>query len=362
MRPVHRGISPSQFFSHYREAAQPLIERLGSYCSYCERHIETHLAVEHISPKSVDAEREKDWSNFLLGCVNCNSGKGKTPVNASEYFWPDSDNTLETLVYLDALVMPSPGLNSEQKKKAESIIRLVGLDRDPGNPDKTRRPSKNDNRWNFRKDRWGLAKSSRERLQKKDSPELREQIIETALGRGGFGIWFTVFSDDEDMRRRLVEAFPGTAKYYFNQFANLAMPVHVLRVLDAVIEEIDHSDNKYVMQVVLPTADDYQRISINWGLKGALESAARRKESAQLGSRSVWLSMIEYPAIPAISRNKITAVVFEQRQLSSLSYTKTRHYVEPSYEGQDIVGITYRAMASIANDISNFFATGIPPS
>lgn len=39
---------------------------------------------------------------------------------------------------------------------------------------------------------------------------MREQIIETAISRGLFSIWWTVFNGDIDMRRRLREAFTGT--------------------------------------------------------------------------------------------------------------------------------------------------------
>lgn len=62
MRPVRRGSSPiANDFNRYEDAKTDLISRiskghlkerhLGSYCSYCERRIETNLAVEHIEPK-----------------------------------------------------------------------------------------------------------------------------------------------------------------------------------------------------------------------------------------------------------------------------------------------------------------------
>jgi len=361
MRPVNRGVSPSENFSHYRDAAQSLIGRLGSYCSYCERHIETHLAVEHISPKCTDPDREKDWDNFLLACVNCNSSKGDTSINALEYFWPDTDNTLKIFSYLDALVVSTPSLDSEQREKADSLIRLVGLDRYPGNLDKTRRPSNSDRRWIFRKDLWGIAQQSHQRLRLNDSSELREQIVETALGRGGFGIWFAVFADDEDMCKRLVSAFPGTACYYFGEFADLPVPVHVLRLLSIVVEEI-HQSRKYVMKVLLPPTNSYKRIKIKLIPKEQSAGADRVPEDKNLNGLSVWVSMIEYAAISTISRNKITVVVFEWRSPDSSVATMTRHYVYPSCEGKDVAAITFRTMFSVAKDIDNFFATGIPPA
>lgn len=164
MRPVNKGISPAENFSHYKDAAAPLIDRIGSYCSYCERHIETHLAVEHVVPKYIAPEMEKDWDNFLLGCVNCNSSKGTTLITESEYFWPHRDNTLKYFNYSNSLVSSAQDLSVEQRRKADSLISLVGLDRDPGNPNMSRMPTNSDKRWLFRKNLWDCAKLARERL------------------------------------------------------------------------------------------------------------------------------------------------------------------------------------------------------
>ena len=42
MRPVDKGAAPA-VYTHYKNARVDLIGRLGDYCSYCERQIETHL-------------------------------------------------------------------------------------------------------------------------------------------------------------------------------------------------------------------------------------------------------------------------------------------------------------------------------
>lgn len=215
MRPVERGVSPG-VFANYRDAAEPLMQRLGSYCSYCERQIETHLAVEHIHPKALISSLALSWTNFLLACVNCNSCKGDSPIVLTAYLWPDSDNTLKAFLYQQALVFSSHGLTAPLRTKVEALIRLVGLDKDPGNPDLGRRPTSADRRWKYRQDCWDLAQRSLYRLQGNDTIELRAQIVENAISHGGFGIWFTVFVGDDDMRRRLVAAFPGTAQNCFD--------------------------------------------------------------------------------------------------------------------------------------------------
>lgn len=83
MRPVERGEAPIETddqprqYSKYQDARPDLISRLGKYCSYCERRIPTNLAVEHIQNKDDRPDLEREWCNFLLGCVNCNSTKLK---------------------------------------------------------------------------------------------------------------------------------------------------------------------------------------------------------------------------------------------------------------------------------------------
>jgi hypothetical protein len=55
-----------------------------------------------------------------------------------------------------------------------------------------------------------MAQKDRDRLLSSNTVEVRELIVENALGRGMFSIWWTVFAADIDMRRRLREAFIGT--------------------------------------------------------------------------------------------------------------------------------------------------------
>ena len=74
MRPVSRGAAP-RTYSSYGDAIGDLEDRLGIYCSYCERRLPVSLAVEHMAPKSLHPDRELEWKNFLLGCTNCNSVK-----------------------------------------------------------------------------------------------------------------------------------------------------------------------------------------------------------------------------------------------------------------------------------------------
>lgn len=208
MRPVDKGAAPG-VYTKYQDAGPALQARLGDYCSYCERQIETHLAVEHIQPKSDVPALCTTWSNFLLGCSNCNSSKGDTSVCPSDYLWPDCDNTLRAFHYVrGGLVLASPTMAPAITAKAQATIALIGLDKYPGN--QGREPTSSDRRWLKRQLLWQLAEKDRQRLAANDTPEVRELIVENAIARGMFSIWWTAFAGDVEMRRRLREAFLGT--------------------------------------------------------------------------------------------------------------------------------------------------------
>ena len=208
MRPVDKGAAPA-VYARYQDASLDLMDRLGDYCSYCERQIETHLAVEHVQPKVRRTTLRNSWANFLLGCVHCNSSKGKKRVALRDYFWPDRDNTLRAFEYGDdGLVRPHANLAAVDQARARDTIALTGLDKFPGNPG--REPTGSDRRWRRRQEIWQLANRDRARLASQDTAVVRELIVENAVARGMFSIWWTVFAGDIDMRRRLREAFIGT--------------------------------------------------------------------------------------------------------------------------------------------------------
>ena len=208
MRPVDKGVAPADY-ACYQDASGHIKGCLGDYCSYCERRIETHLAVEHIQPLVQCPHLENSWDNFLLGCVNCNSSKGSTHVNLPDYFWPDRDNTLRAFEYTNGgLVRPHANLATVDGVKAIKTIALTGLDKDPGNAD--RQPTKSDFRWQRRREAWQMAERCRADLANQDTDAMRKRVVENATARGMFSIWWTVFAGDVDIRRRLREAFIGT--------------------------------------------------------------------------------------------------------------------------------------------------------
>ena len=220
MRPVIRGNCPTDgqgndiVFNHYRKARGPLIDRIGQYCSYCEMRLDSSLALEHVKSKIHNPDEELHWDNFLLACTNCNSNKGHDDLNLGNYLWPDADNTFYALQYKEGgLISPSDRLddNPVLKQKAQDTIELTGLDKQPIND-----PAASDRRWNNRREAWDIAVESKRLLANNDTPEMRRQIILHATARGYWSIWITVFGDDSNMRRRLLEAFPGTCSACFD--------------------------------------------------------------------------------------------------------------------------------------------------
>ena len=217
MRPIERGSLPvdeknnPKVFSKYQDAKGDLIDRLGAYCSYCERRIDASLAVEHKQPKQKNPELELSWDNFLLGCANCNSTKKDKDVRLDDYYWPDRDNTFLAFEYSEGGIIDiHPNLTDSQKECATKTMELMGLK-------KTKDTPKSDYRLFNRRTVWETAERSLRNLRKNDTPEMREQIVDTATSRGFFSVWMTVFREDRDMLLRFIDAFPGTCRSCFDR-------------------------------------------------------------------------------------------------------------------------------------------------
>ena len=220
MRPIDKGVAPRQY-ANYQDAGRDLQARLGDYCSYCERQIETNLAVEHVQPKSREPELVVTWDNFLLGCTHCNSIKGTKPVVLANFLWPDVDNTLRAFAYLEGgVIEANPGLVPTMIAKAAATLRLTGLDRYPGNTGSV--PSGSDRRWLRRQEAWAMAQKYRDALAGQDTVEMRGLIVDLAVSRGVFSVWWTVFEGNRDMRKRLRQAFKGTHQGSFDSNENPA--------------------------------------------------------------------------------------------------------------------------------------------
>jgi len=220
MRPVAKGPTPSEAsgaavtFAHYRDARDPLIARIGDYCSYCEVALHGTIHVEHVRPKTHNPGLERAWDNFLLACDNCNSVKGDENIDVEMYLWPDKDNTARPFIYeVDRAPIVGGALTADERTLAEATLQLTGLDREPLHPELSAR----DRRWLKRREVWGVALIEYRKIQRRNTEEQRDSTLQVAIARGFWSVWMTVFADDEDMRNRLRQWFPGTAPDCFGQ-------------------------------------------------------------------------------------------------------------------------------------------------
>lgn len=216
MRPVARGASPrTTDFEDYEHAKPELVSRLGPYCSYCERHIVSMLAVEHIQAKDLAAYAHLvgRWDNFLLACVNCNSTKGHKDVQLADHLLPDRDNTFVAYEYLkDGTMGPVIGLAQIASSAAHATWTLVGLDKAVSVILDSNGKQVALDRVSQRMQVWAKALVTRQLVDGNPGVlAVRQMAIELALATGFFSIWMAAFAHDTDMRQRLIAAFPGTA-------------------------------------------------------------------------------------------------------------------------------------------------------
>ena len=217
MRPIDKTPDRGSFLK-YEDAQQPLTVQLGEYCSYCERWIASAIHVEHKLPKNDYPAEKLKWTNFLLSCSNCNSGKGHGALILDDFVWPDVDNTFLAFQYdAEGRVVARTGLVNDLDNKVHSTWQMLGFNRHPDrHTPGMQRPTKKDHRWLHRRDAWQLAIRLKNGLAVSDTQERRADIASVAIQRGMFSIWMSVFENDVDIRRRLIAAFPGTAGQCFD--------------------------------------------------------------------------------------------------------------------------------------------------
>lgn len=225
MRPIDRG-NASSTYANYQDAKPDLVKRLGTYCSYCERRVTTNLAIEHILPKDENlpySHLRNEWTNFLLGCVNCNSAKKTEVVDFDQYVLPDRDNTFMGYVYEETgLVTLNTTLTSQQQDFLQNTINMVAINRyDHINWDQNTLFTALE-RFSQRIQAWEQAKEAREDY---DNGEVNlRRICREACATGFFSIWMAVFEGVPAVRKALINAFPNTAQDCFDENGNPISP------------------------------------------------------------------------------------------------------------------------------------------
>jgi hypothetical protein len=210
MRCVDKGINLTPY-AKYGDALPYLIKRLGSYCSYCEMEISNEPDVEHVQPKSRGGALDL-LENFLLGCKKCNKIKQNKNPNRADHLWPDEDNTFAAYEYYNEIFIRPVGsiVGTATEAFALNTLTLTGLDRLPkkiANPSKT---VKKDQRWQKRRTAWLKAERALKNWQKNPSPELSDQIAETAHSTGFYSIWVRFFTSEPIVLAEIKAKFPNT--------------------------------------------------------------------------------------------------------------------------------------------------------
>jgi uncharacterized protein (TIGR02646 family) len=233
MRPIDKENPPKDSngqeitFKEYQHARRYLINAIGKYCSYCERKIVAGLAVEHVQPKSLPKNKnlELEWSNFLLGCVNCNSNKLAKDVVLSDYFWADNHNTYSVFSYdASGIVKVSSQITDQQEiQRAINTINLVGLDKKPPKTNTIAWKEASDSRF---EDRLQAITDAKTYVTMYSNALLSERpnylcFIKTiVIGQGFWSIWMRAFESFPEVQKELINSFAGTRKEFFQQILN----------------------------------------------------------------------------------------------------------------------------------------------
>ena len=232
LRPIRRGLSPKgdETYSPYESAKPDLIDRISSYCSYCERKINTNLAIEHIQPKGGEfghPELKEKWSNFLLACVNCNSTKGSKEIILHFFLLPDRDNTFYAFEYrADGIIEPRKGLNLIGQFRVGYTLKLLGLDKATRETFSTEGNLIAQDRRSQRIEIWGEAEEAlsdyRDNI---NNQVVKKLIVKNMLANGFFSVWMTVFKDYLEMKNLFIDAIHGTRESgCFDDNGNIVTP------------------------------------------------------------------------------------------------------------------------------------------
>lgn len=203
-------------YNPYQNAKEPLCINFGQYCVYCEAPFcyERGLSIEHILPKDPKlgfSHLMYHWDNFLLGCPTCNDmgNKGNKVMTSDTCHFPHLNNTYISLQYdKGGVVKANQALCGKSYDKANALLKLVGLDKTPETS------SPHDKRWNYRMTQWDIAERYKRKYE--NGNVNLDCLIDYIKLAGCWSIWFTVFNGHDEVRRRLIEDFPGTATQCFD--------------------------------------------------------------------------------------------------------------------------------------------------
>lgn len=235
MRPVNKGSVPTDanntpiIVKKHTEWRGYLVDRLGSYCSYCERRLNDLPQVEHVVAQKIDPSKELDWDNLLLSCGPCNQTKWNKPCSSITHYLPHFHNTYLPFTFVGRQNDNNPAVFVECNTylllpaltKAQATIDLCGLNRDTRDADNLTKIS--DLRWHHRHEAFIAALLWREEWKNfgHQTPSRFLRLFETAVKPYGFfSVWFFVFNEEPIVKAALIAMFLGTAPNCFDDNFN----------------------------------------------------------------------------------------------------------------------------------------------
>lgn len=228
MRPINQGVKPDKDVTQHRDYFDDIKNRIGYYCSYCERRMpDEELQVEHVRSKSTCNEYRLCWHNLLLACFTCNSHKDKcnaairnvNDLNIDEYAFPHIYDTYHLIDYPAPTYMPVCSLTAgaEYKLKVEKLFKLLHMDNNAG---LTEEELLEENGIPSLRISAGISAAE---LKKDLGDNPSDESIAYALNKiareisrfGFWSVWMKEFESVQVIRDFLLDIIPGTEKCYF---------------------------------------------------------------------------------------------------------------------------------------------------
>ncbi len=232
MIPLDKGEVPidsisglPQTVTDYAQWRASLINRLGSYCSYCNAPLSSSPQVEHVVPKNPQpgqvAGSLLGWENMLLACGPCNNAKNNNPISTNTHYLPETCNPLfifDNFLFEEgqAIIKPNQTLSPLQNIKAVNTISLLMLD------DIDRRTTVIvDLRSSFRSKAIKSYSDLKSLFHLNNHPQKAKIVAALSESIGFFSIAFEVFKDEPDVLIALRDTIPGFNRKAVDDNGNL---------------------------------------------------------------------------------------------------------------------------------------------
>ncbi|MFN0199971.1 MAG: HNH endonuclease [Bacteroidia bacterium] len=230
MRPVHKQKNYLTY-TQYGDAKPLLINQLGQFCSYCERYVnpESALEVEHVLYKDKYTRLETSWRNFLLSCKHCNTIKGQKEIDFSHIHLPHLHNTFLSFTYQPSgkITINSAIKGTSEEPKAQALMGLVGLDREPSN----KKYNSSDNLVEKRRNAWALAKRYLDKYEASPPTTDIDCLIDLVRSNGFWSIWMKVFENHTEVRKELITVFDVPRTACFDNTTTIPKPRRKNRII-----------------------------------------------------------------------------------------------------------------------------------